>query len=110
MSLNGQVITVTGFWFDGFEIAVIAERLDPDDFAHGNVKPGGIEIWATGLPSDVSGSLLIQPNNPTGYPAHYGKVEIAGVFSYGDRYGHMGAYPYQIEIKTAKLLEWNPPQ
>ena len=106
---NNQVITIEGFWFDGFEIEVLTERLIPSDFAPGNVQPDGVKIWVkNGLPEDVSQQLYLQPNNPTGYPAHYGKVEITGVLEYGGQYGHMNAYQYQLTMQSAKLIAWNP--
>jgi hypothetical protein len=66
-----QTITIKGFWFDGFEIVVLAERLEPSSFAPGNIQPAGTKIWVkNGLPEEVRKELFTQPNNPTGYPAH----------------------------------------
>ena len=106
---NNQTVTIEGFWFDGFEIEVLAERLIPSDFAPGNLQPDDVKIWVkNGLPEDISSQLYLQPNNPTGYPAHYGKVEITGVLEYGGQYGHMNAYQYQITMQSARLIPWNP--
>lgn len=108
---NGQNVTFTGFWFDGFEIAVVAESLTPQPFWPGNYQPSGSLIWVQGgLPDEVSTKLYLQPNNPTGYPAHYGEVEVTGLFEYGGKYGHMDAYKYQIQIQGARWLDWTPPQ
>ena len=106
---NGQAITIEGFWFDGFEIAVLAERLEPANFEPGNVQPKGALIWIKGgLPETISNQLYLQPNNPTGYPAHYGKVELTGTLEYGNKYGHMNAYQYQLTVQSAKLLPYSP--
>jgi hypothetical protein len=106
---NNQTITIEGFWFDGFEIEVLAERLIPSDFAAGNLQPDGVKIWVkNGLPEDVNQQLFLQANNPTGYPAHYGKVELTGVLEYGGQHGHMNAYLYQLTMQSAKLIQWNP--
>jgi hypothetical protein len=106
---NGQTVTFSGFWFQGFEIAVVAERLEPETSRPGNVTPEGILIWVEGrLPAETEAQLYPQPNNPTGYPAHYGKVEITGTFEYGSKYGHMDAYRYQLTVVNAKLLDWKP--
>jgi len=106
---NNQIITITGFWFDGFEIEVLTERLDASDFAPGNLQPVGTKIWVkNGLPDDVSTQLFLQPDNPTGYPAHYGKVELTGILEYGGQYGHMNAYQYQLTVQSAQLLNWEP--
>jgi hypothetical protein len=108
---NNQIIAIEGFWFDGFEIEVLAERLIPSDWPPGNLQPDwdGVRIWVTnGLPGDVNQQLYLQPNNSTGYPAHYGKVEITGVLEYGGQYGHMNAYQYQLTMQSAKLIPWSP--
>lgn len=105
-----KIITVEGFWFDGFEIVTLAERLEPSTFAPSNIQPAGEKIWIIGgLPAAVSSQLYVQANNPTGYPAHYGKVELTGTFQYGGKYGHMDAYKYQLSVTDAKYIQWNPP-
>ncbi len=107
---NRQTVTLDGFWFDGFEITVLAERLEPAGFAPGNLQPAGVKIWIeNGLPEEISKQLYLQPNNPTGYPAHYGKVELTGVLEYGAKYGHLNAYSYQLTVQTAHLMPWNSP-
>jgi len=107
---NEQFITIDGYWFDGFEIVVLAERLEPSSFAPGNVKPGGILIWIKeGLSEEVSQQLYLQPNNSTGYPAHYGKVKLTGILEYGGKYGHLNSYDFQLTIYVSKLLLWTPP-
>jgi hypothetical protein len=97
-----QLVKVQGFWFDGFEIVVLASRLEPSTFAPGNVQPAGDLIWMKGgLPQPVSNDLHLQPNNPTGYPAHYGEVVVTGIFEFGTRYGHMDAYRFQLTVLDA---------
>jgi hypothetical protein len=106
---DGKNIIIEGYWFDGFEIVVLAERLEPSNFASGNVQPGGVKIWIKGgLSEEVSSQLILQPDNPTGYPAHYGKVELTGKLEYGGEYGHMNAYEYRLTIAESRLLPWNP--
>ena len=106
---NGQTVTIEGFWFDGFEIEVLAERLISSDFAPGNLQPDGLKIWVkNGLPEGVNQQLYLQANNPTGYPAHYGKVELTGILEYGGQYGQMNAYQYQLTVQSAKLMPRNP--
>ena len=106
---NGRIVTIEGFWFDGFEIEVLTERLISSDFAPGNLQPDGVKIWVkNGLPEDVNEQLYLQPNNATGYPAHYGKVELTGNLEYGGQYGHMNAYQYQLTVQSAKFIPWNP--
>jgi hypothetical protein len=104
-----KMVEVEGFWFDGFEIEVLAERLEPDTFASGNVKPAGGQIWIKGgLPLEVAQQLYLQPNNPTGYPAHFAKVALQGKFETGSKYGHLNAYKYQMTVNEANLLNWSP--
>jgi hypothetical protein len=106
---NGQIVTIDGFWFDGFEIEVLAERLIPSSFAQGNLQPDGVKIWAYGgIPANISAQLYTQQNNSTGYPVHYGKVVLTGTLEYGGGYGQMNSYQYQITVQSAKLLTWSP--
>ncbi len=106
---NGQTVTFEGYYFSGFEIAVLCENLIPEEGWAGNYMPDGIKIWATGsFPDAVKSKLYVQPNNPTAYPAYYGKVQATGTLSHGGKYGHMDAYQYQITIADIKLLDWKP--
>lgn len=106
---NGQTVTFTGFYFSGFEIAVVCETLEPQEGWDGNYIPGGTMIWATGsFPENMKSKLYVQSNNPTGYPAYYGKVEVTGVYEYGSKYGHMDAYHYQLNITGVKMVDWKP--
>ncbi|MDD4635979.1 MAG: hypothetical protein WC231_05110 [Dehalococcoidales bacterium] len=106
---SDKYITIDGFWFDGFEIAVLAERLEPSGFAPGNLKPGGVLIWIqSGLAEDVREQLYLQAENVTGYPAHYGKVQLTGKLEYGGRYGHLDSYNYRLQISDSSLIPWNP--
>ncbi len=105
-SYNGKNITIEGYWFDGFEITVLAERLEPSSFADGNMQPAGIKIWVVGgLSEDVSNRLHLQENNATGYPAHYGKVELTGMLEYGGKYGHLNSYSYRLNISESRWVE-----
>jgi hypothetical protein len=105
---NNKVISIQGFWFDGFEIVVLAERPEPASYPVGNVQPAGTKIWVQGgLPEEVRRELVLQPDNPTGYPAHYRKVELTGTLEYGSKYGHMDAYQYRLTIQSAKTLLMN---
>ena len=106
---NGQTVTIDGFWFDGFEIEVLAERLIPSSYAQGNLQPDGVKIWGYGgIPTEISRQLYLQPDNSTGYQAHYGKVELTGNLEFGGGYGQMNSYQYQITVQSAKLLTWSP--
>jgi hypothetical protein len=106
---NNQSITIEGFWFDGFETEVLAERLIPSSFAQGNFQPDGVKIWVYGgIPVEISQLLYLQPDNSTGYTAHYGKVELTGILEYGGQYGQMNAYQYQLTVQSAKMIPWSP--
>jgi hypothetical protein len=106
---NGQTVTFTGYVFHGFESAVICQYLNENDASENYLRPGGIQIWYTGaMPDDVEKKLHVSNNDPTGYPAYYGRVEVTGIFQYGGKYGHMDAYKYQIQITGAKYIPWEP--
>ena len=106
-----KVITIDGYWFDGFEMAVLAERLEADDYAPSNLKPRGVLIWVSGgLSEEVRENLYLQPENVTGYPAHYGKVRLEGKLKCGGNYGHLNSYQFQLEVINSKMLPWSPGQ
>ncbi|MFC2034430.1 hypothetical protein ACFLTT_03415, partial [Chloroflexota bacterium] len=42
---NGNNIIIEGFYFDGFEVQVIAERLEYSGYAEGHMIPKGRTIW-----------------------------------------------------------------
>jgi hypothetical protein len=106
---NGLTVTFTGYVFHGFESAVICESLEQRNPEAPYYRPGGVQIWFRGaLPEEVEKGLSVQNNDPTGYPAYFGKVEVTGVFQYGESYGHMDAYKYQMQVTGAKLIEWKP--
>jgi hypothetical protein len=107
---NGQYIIIDGYWFDGFEMAALAQRLEPSVFAPGNLKPGGALIWIKGgLREEVRQQLYLQSDNPTGYPAHFGKVRLTGKLEYGGQYGHLDSYQYQLYVYDSEMLPWAPP-
>ena len=108
---SDKFVCIDGYWFDGFEIAVLAERLDPSSYKPGNLEPGGILIWIKGgLSEAVREQLYLQPENVTGYPAHYGKVRLAGRLEYGGEYGHLNSYQYQLNVYASESVPWNPNQ
>ena len=107
---NNTFITVDGFYFSGFEIAALASALAPATYNPDNFTPVQPLIWVSGsLGQDVYDNLYEQTDTPSGYPEHYGKVSITGEFMYGDTYGHLNAYNYQITVISARLLSWTPP-
>jgi len=75
------------------------------------VQPAGTLIWIKGgLSEEVSQQLSLQPDNPTGYLAHYGKVELIGQLEYGGKYGQLNSYFYQLTVYESRLLNWTPPK
>jgi len=105
---NGKEITVEGFYFDGFEIQVIAESLDYSGYAEGHLVPDGEMIWVeAGIPVEVYDRLHRQ--QMMGPEERYGKVRVTGRFEYGGEYGHMGGYISQITPFRVELLEWSQP-
>jgi len=60
------------------------------------------------LSEEVSGKLYLQDNNVTGYPAHYGKVELTGTPEYGGEYGHMNSYSYRLNIYESRWTDSTP--
>jgi hypothetical protein len=107
---NGQTVTFEAFDFSGFEISALADSLGPYSYNPARVVPTGDLIWIKGgITEDLFNRLYTQPDTPSGYPEHFGKIKVTGKFETGGQYGHMNAYKYQITITSAELLEWSPP-
>jgi hypothetical protein len=107
---NENTVTVTGFYFDAFEMVALCDSLKPSTLTPGDLAPQEPYIWLKGgLPEAIRDKLYTQPMNAaTGYPEHYGKVEITGQFQYGGQYGHLGSYRYQLSVTDAHLVDWSP--
>ena len=59
--LNGysnKDITIEGFYFQGFEIIVLSERLEYSGFAVEHLVPKGRMIWVSGgIPKEVNSAI-----------------------------------------------------
>lgn len=105
---DGVTVNVEGFYFQGFEVIVLSDKLEYSGYAPGHLVPRGEMIWIEGgIPLEVYDNL--QQQNMMGPTERYGKVRMTGTFHYGDKYGHAGAYEYQISPSEVELLPWAPP-
>jgi len=104
---TGKDITLEGFVFLGFEIMVISEELKYSGYADGHLIPSGRMLWIEGgVPADIYNGLYIQ--NMMGPSERYGKIQIKGIFEYGEQYGHLGGYEFQITPQEIQPLDWSP--
>lgn len=105
---NGQDVTIEGFFFHGFEIAVLSENLEYSGYAEGHLVPKGKMLWIEGaISKEVYDRLYKQ--EMMGPTERYGKIMLKGKFEYGAKYGHLGAYGAQIVPSEVELLPWSPP-
>ncbi len=105
---NGRYVTVEGFYFSGFEVIVLSEKLEYSGYAEGHLVPKGRMVWIEGgIPEEVYGKLYQQ--QMMGPSERYGKVRVKGIFEYGAEYGHLGAYTSRIVPLEVELLPWSPP-
>lgn len=105
---NGKTITIEGFYFHGFEIIVLGEKLEYSGYAPDHFVPKGRMVWIEGeIPKEVHDQLYQQ--TMMGPEERYGKVRLEGKFEYGGQYGHLGAYSSQIVPLEVELLPWSPP-
>ena len=105
---NGKQVIVEGFYFHGFEVIVLSERLEYSGYAEGHLVPKGSMIWISeGIPREVYDKLYQQ--EMMGPSERYGRVRIKGRFEYGGKYGHIGAYDSQVVPSEIELLPWSPP-
>lgn len=102
---DGKLITIEGFYFQGFEVNVLCEKLEYSGYAPGHLIPKGRMVWVEGvIPQEVFDRLNQQ--QMLGPTERYGKVRVIGKFEYGGKYGHLGGYNFQIETTEVKLLPW----
>ena len=105
---NGKQIILEGFYFGGFEVIVLSEKLEYSGYTPGHLIPKGRMAWIEGgIPSEVYDKLYQQ--QMMGPTECYGKVRIEGEFEFGAKYGHLGAYSSQIVPTQVVLLPWSPP-
>ena len=105
---NGKQVIIEGFYFHGWEVILLCERLEYSGYAEGELAPNGRYLWIEGgIPKEVYDKLYQQ--EVMGPLEHYGKVRIKGKFEYGAQYGHLGAYSSQIVPSEVELLPWSAP-
>jgi hypothetical protein len=105
---SGDKITIEGFFFQGFEVQVIAQGLDYSGYAEEHLVPKGEMIWFDGaIPREVYDGLYQQ--HMMGPDERFGKIRMTGKFEYGGQYGHLGGYSFKIVPSKVELLEWSPP-
>lgn len=105
---NGREILVEGFYFHGWEIIVLSERLEYSGPDEGHLWPRGQMVWIEGdlIPPGVYGRLYQYEG--VGPVERFGKLRIEGRFEYGGRYGHLGGFNAQIAPSEVELLPWSP--
>lgn len=105
---NGKDITIEGFYFQGWEIIVLSEKLEVSGYSDGHLVPKGRMIWVSGgISKEVYDRLNEQQQR--GPLERFGKVRITGKFEYGGKYGHLGGYDQQITPIETTIIPWSPP-
>jgi len=104
---NGKDVILEGFYFGGFEVNVLAEGLEYSGFYEGHLVPTGRMIWIEGTIAEAVFDSLYQQSQ-MGPTEVFGKIRIEGKFEYGEAYGHVGGYDYQITAVSTAVLPWSP--
>jgi len=104
---NGKNVILEGFYFSGFEVNVLAEGLEYSGLAEGHITPTGGMIWIEGALAEVVFDSLYH-QSAMGPTETFGKIRIEGKFEYGEAYGHVGGYLYQITAVETAALPWSP--
>ena len=104
---NGKNVIIEGFYFQGWEIIVLSEKLEPSGYAEGHLVPEGRMIWVKGgIPKEVYEMLYKQ--QMMGPEEQFEKIRIQGINEYGGEYGHLGGFNSQIIPHKVDLLQWSP--
>ena len=104
---NGRTIVIEGFYFYGWEVIVLSERLELSGFADDHLVPKGTLIWVEGgIPPNFHDSLHSQ--QMMGPEERFGKIRIKGEYETEGRYSHTGNYDSQIKPTEVELLQWSP--
>jgi len=105
---KGRQVNIEGFFYQGFETIVLADQLEYSGYAEGHIVPEGPMLWIEGgIPREIYDKLHQQ--QMMGPIERYGKLRIEGLFEYGGKYGHLGAYGSQIVLSEVEFLLWSPP-
>ncbi len=104
---DGKDVILEGFYFGAFEVSVLAEGLEYSGLAEGHLVPTGRMIWIEGTIAEVVFDSLYQ-QSAMGSTEIFGKIRVEGKFEYGEAYGHVGGYSYQITPIEVEALPWSP--
>ena len=103
-SYNGRTVSIEGFYFEGFEVVVLAEGLKNSGLVEGHIWPDGHRIWIEGgISNEIRDQMTRQ--NQVGPNELYGKIRVEGRFQYGERYGHLGGYESQIIPEQVEFIK-----
>ena len=104
---GGRTIILEGFYFHGWEIIVLSEKLEPSGLAEGHLTPKETMIWVEGgIPPNIHDSLQIQ--QMMGPEERFCKIRIKGEYETGGKYGHTGNYDALIKPTEIELIKWSP--
>jgi hypothetical protein len=102
---DDKSVIVEGFYFHGFETIVLSEHLVYSGHAAGHLVPDGRMMWVEGgIPGGVYDDLREQ--HMMGPSERYGRIRITGRFQYGEGYGHLGQFDYQVTASEVESLPW----
>lgn len=99
---SGKDIVIEGYYYQGWEIIVLSEKLVYSGYAPGHLIPDGKMLWIEkGVPKEIYDNAYQQ--QMMGPLERYEKVRIKGMFEYGDKYGYLRAYnsqiiPFEVEL------------
>ena len=87
---DGKVIKTTGWHVDAFETSALGEAAGQRGGATYLTEPS---IWINRAAVRAEAECFIAETIPH---ARFCRMEVEGRFEYGETYGHLGAYKYQI--------------
>jgi hypothetical protein len=91
---NGKNIRSNGIYVRGFECSALGVSTYKKDNAVYLTEP---TIWIESANIESKTNCFTMDLFP---PAEFCTIKISGIFEYGDRYGHLGGYKFQIRGKS----------
>jgi hypothetical protein len=89
LDYNGMQVCTEGVYLSGFEVSALGKLAEQRNNNTYLTEPA---IWIEGINVEKRECFKTE----TLFPFEFCNAKVCGIFEYGDKYGHLGDYNYQI--------------